>query len=491
MYQVGMSLAMTGHPLHGAAVVSQPAGGSVGETLELSKEELRRRVASLPSELSRWQSRAKAELDMNIHLSQLRALDNLVAAFTKDQLEMVEALNPQGNRGQFLQRGFDVVNEIIRAQGIWDFYREKFQLRFSPDFKAALRVADITAWDCYRPVVENAADLGILPQREVRKPPLCYYKADFSPETWVRGSEPPDLRDRQRGTIRTPIPVIQLPWDHAENLWEFLSLPHEVGHDIEADLNLRTALLQSLEDALRQGGRQDDRIQVWKAWMAETFADLVALQLVGPAFTEALMHLLLLPPAYVTTYNDADPHPTHYVRILMDTAYLRGLIQGEQPAAIRQRQELSSHAGRIEEVWKGIYGDPPQLQNYITDFPLVFKGLMDTPLPVLKGNTVRALIPYSAADDIRIRAAADYLETGRNRPGRLRPRHCVAAARLAVTESSRQRNGLAMTLQSINDRTARLVNDNAPQGVLASSDLKKHRDFIASFAKTISIKPGR
>ena len=163
MYQVGMSLAMTGHPLHGAAVVSQPAGGSVGETLELSKEELRRRVASLPSELSRWQSRAKAELDMNIHLSQLRALDNLVAAFTKDQLEMVEALNPHGNRGQFLQRGFDVVNEIIRAQGIWDFYREKFQLRFSPDFKAALRVADITAWDCYRPVVENAADLGILP----------------------------------------------------------------------------------------------------------------------------------------------------------------------------------------------------------------------------------------------------------------------------------------------------------------------------------------
>jgi hypothetical protein len=423
---------------------------------------------------------------MNIHSSQLHALDLLVGAFTKDQQTMVDALNPKGDPGQFLQQGLDLVAQTIRAQGVWDFYRGKFQLRFSPDFKDSLRIADLVAWDCYRPVLEDAADLGIIARAPLREPPLCYYEAEFSPATWVRGSEPSDLRDRQGGTILTPIPVIGLPWDHAENLWDFLSLPHEVGHDLEADLKLRPALVHSLENTLRDGV-PDTRVQVWKAWVAETFADLVALQLVGPAFLESLMNLLLLPLGMVTTYNSADPHPTHYVRILMGAAYVRGLIQGDQPAEVRQRQELSRYADRIDAVWKGIYGDPPQLRDFIADFPLVFKSLMDTPLPALKDTTVRALVRYTAADDIRIRAASEYLETGQNRPARLRPRYCAAASRLAVSRSGIQGVGLATALKSINDRTARLVNDNAPEGVLEGSDSKARRDFITGFAKTISV----
>jgi hypothetical protein len=423
---------------------------------------------------------------MNIHSSQLRALEVLVGAFTADQQAMVEALQPQGDANQFLQQGLNVVTEIIRAQGVWEFYREKFQLRFSPDFKISLRVADLVAWDCYRPVLQDAADLGILPRAQLREPPLCYYEAEFSPATWVRGSEPTDLRDLLGGTVRTPIPVIGLPWDHGANLWEFLSLPHEAGHDLEADLKLRAPLLKSLENALRRGGVPDARIAVWKAWQAETFADLVGLQLVGPAFLEALMHLLLLPPAEVTSYKAADPHPTHFVRILMGVAYLRGLIQGDRPEEGHQRQELSNYAGRIEKVWKQLYGDPPQLGDFAADFPLVFRGLMDTELPVLKGSTVRALIPYTATDHIRIGAAAAYLGTGQNHPARLRPRHCIAAARLAATRAGQANGEIARALESINERTSRLVNENAPPGLLAA-DSKAHRDFIAGFAKTISV----
>jgi hypothetical protein len=162
------------------------------------------------------------------------------------------------------------------------------------------------------------------------------------------------------------------------------------------------------------------------------------------------------------------------------------LVQGDQPAADRQRQELSKDAERIERVWKGLYDATPLLRDYLADFPLVFQGLMDTPLPALKGQTVRALIPYTAADDIRIRAATDYLASGLNRPGKLRPRHCLAAARLAATRTSRQEAGRDGLLKLINDRAAALVNDNAPPGLL-EADSKAHRDFVAGFAKTITL----
>jgi hypothetical protein len=487
LYGIGLGAAslVSGRP--GAA--APPADSRVAEALGLRKEELRRRVASLPAELARWQVKARTQLDMNIHSSQLEALNILVGAFTKDQQGRVDGLVPGGNPDQFLRGALDLVVETIRAQSVWDFYRGKLQLRFSPEFKASLRVADVVAWDCYRPPLEKATYLDIIPAAHLREPPLCYYEATFSPATWVREDASTDLRDRRDATVLTPIPVIGLPWDHAENLWEFLSLPHEVGHDLEADLKLRPALLQSLEATLH-GKVPGERISVWKAWLAETFADLVALQLVGPAFVDMLMHLLLLPPHHVNTFRPDDPHPTPYVRILMGTAYIRGLIREEAAADARQRAALSKDADRIDEVWRALYGAPPQFQNYLADCPLVSRSLMDTPLAALKGNTVRSLIPYSAADDLRIRDAAEYLRTGRNRPGRLQPRHCLAAARLAVSGPGQVAGSPPAALQDINDRTARLVNDNAPEGLLRGK-LEAHRDFIAGFSKTIPVEPAR
>jgi hypothetical protein len=467
------------------AVQNDGNGGESATTLALRKEELRRRVAALPAEIKRWRTRAERELEMKLHFSQLGALDVLMSAILAAQEQMVADLKPEGDSKRFLEQAATVVNEIIRAQGVWDFYREKLQLRFSPDFKTPLRVADAVAWDCYHPVLDQAADLDILPRSQLREPPLCYYWAGFTPQTWARGSEPNDLRDRQGASLKTPIPVIALPWDHAENLWESLSIPHEVGHDLEADLRLHEPLLQALDGALRDGKTPEERIQRWKGWKAETLADLVALQLVGPSYTDMLMHLLLLPPADVTAF-EPDPHPTPYLRVLMNVAYIRQLISGDDPAQVRARRALGAHADRIEAAWKRLYGDPKEGREYLADFPLVFTGLMNTPLAPLKDKGLRDLVPYTPADDLRIRAAAEYLESGQGKPGRLRPRHCIAGARLAVSDASRRPGDVPAALRAINDRTAKLVNENAPQGLLGGGDLKERRQLIYGFAGTIS-----
>ena len=163
-------------------------------------------------------------------------------------------------------------------------------------------------------------------------------------------------------------------------------------------------------------------------WQDEIFADLVALQLAGPAFADGLANLLLLPEADVVDYTDTDPHPTHYLRILMNVAYLRTLAPGTQ--------RIEQHATKLDNWWKSLYGEQPQFQGDTADFPHVFRALMDTPLEALKRKTVRSLLPFGAADDKRIQAAAKYLLTGQDKPAEIRPRHCVSAARLAVTEAA-------------------------------------------------------
>ena len=191
-----------------------------------------------------------------------------------------------------------------------------------------------------------------------------------------------------------------------------------------------------------------------------------------------LANLLLLPEADVVDYTDTDPHPTHYLRILMNVAYLRTLAPGTQ--------RIEQHATKLDNWWKSLYGEQPQFQGYTADFPHVFRALMDTPLEALKRKTVRSLLPFGAADDKRIQAAAKYLLTGQDKPAEIRPRHCVSAARLAVTEAANHPPTLADNLQTIHHRTAVLVHENSPDGLRAGDDSEPHRRFIASFADTIT-----
>jgi len=108
--------------------------------------------------------------------------------------------------------------------------------------------------------------------------------------------------------------------------------------------------------------------------------------------------------------------------------------------------------------------------------------LMDTPLPALQGNTVRQLLPYTTADDTRIRNAVDYMLTGMNRPSKLRPRHCVSAARLAVTQAALSGTLAGDVLTAINQRVIELVKSNAPVGLRGGDSSTPHKQFIASFA---------
>lgn len=432
-------------------------------------EELKRRVDALPREIAEWRTATTDQIDKQLHASQMTAIAKSMELLVNAQTTALQSLDPSS--AGFESAAFQLVQLIIKSQRVWDFYRDKLALRFTR-YKESMWTADTIAWDCYtRALQEVAQKIDI---SGLREPPLTYLTAEFSPATWVRGSRPNDGRDYSLGTAVLPIPVINLPWDHIENIWELLSLLHEVGHDLEADLKLRKPLLTSLRDALAQAGAPDERILRWLKWEAETFADLCALQLGGPAFGDALMNLLLLPPAIVTTLDPDDPHPNHYVRILMNAAYVKTLAN--DPA-------IAADAGRLQDDWIAIYGNAvdAELKACIDDFPAVFEALMDTPFAELNGNSVRSLIPYSAAADGRIRVAAQYLMTGQNKPQSVRPRHWVSAARIAVRDADQQ-SGFEATLDTINKRASAMVRESAPPGVRAAGagmdHVKRFTDFV-------------
>ena len=445
------------------------------------REELRRRVEALPREVNEWKKRTVDVVEMNVHFTQIQALEILMNEFVRRERKLLDQLQPEANSNEFHNIALQLIDEIIHAQRAWDFFRDKLELRFSPTFKEPLWLTDTIAWNCYRPVLEQATVAGILSKDELREPPLTYLTAEFSPATWERGRRPWDGRDYVLGTASLPIPVIELPWDHVENPWEFLTIHHEVGHDLEADLQLRLALQTVLEEELQKADVPGERISVWQAWQGEVFADLVGLQLGGPAFTEVLMNLLLLPTDQVIYYNTSDPHPTHYVRILMNAAYSRTLLPGDKA--------IMEYTHYIEAQWKELYGEQPAFQDYVADFSHVFRALMDTALESLNGKTVRELMSFTAYDQGRIRAATKYLLTGRDapEPQSIQPRHCVSAARLAVTEAQKRPNTLAETLTAINVRTAELVHDNARPGLRAYEESDRHTKFIASFVDKMTM----
>lgn len=446
------------------------------EIFGLRKQELKRRVENLPLEVKAWRDATEAEVDKNAHFSQLQAIELLVNAFVDQQKVMLGNLDPAGDVETFNVGCLNLVKNIIRAQKSWDFFRDKLDLRNSPSHGESLWVADTIAWDCHRPVMDRAVQFGIINANQLREPPLVYCTADYSPATWVRGSRPNDGRNYDLGETRLPIPVIEIPWDHLGNVWEYLALHHEVGHDIEADLKLRSVLEQSLHQVLSAANVPPARIKIWLSWEGEIFADLCGLQLAGPAFTDALIHLLLLPSASVKTFDEDDPHPTHYPRILMNAAYI---------STLGNTQALKDHGTQIETRWKSIYGNDsgdPTLDDLTQDFQLIFQALMDTQFPILKNRTVRDLIPYTDADDTRIRSAERFFRTGMNRPASLPLRHTVSAARIAIAAASQGGTVSDADYANINKRVGEYVRETAPSG-LRGGGSNEHEKFIASFAE--------
>jgi hypothetical protein len=233
----------------------------------------------------------------------------------------------------------------------WERYRAAVIQRYTGITPVELRAAD--------GVVVNIFD------RFIKKVPTD--RIVYDPKAWplVYGGEgglgayfthPPGWN--------RPFAIINLPHAAFDNVWQWLALPHETGHDLYAavqglDEELSDALANAMHKAVNDGEINipdidvdlspiniphtikytgaDFLAMIWSAWVNESQADMVGLLNCGGGATIALQQIIgfratnswfLSQDANGVIHDEPEEHPTSYVRNALNIAALRLIDDG-------------------------------------------------------------------------------------------------------------------------------------------------------------------
>lgn len=428
--------------------------------LEVKYQILSRHVASLPSELDAWISRADAGDTLEKNFSQIETLDYFVRDLCKSNEKRLKTLDPTGKVDLFLDSALKLTTDIVKSRLTWDFFRDRLELRFVPQFQKPLLMADLISHDCYTTITDRAEALRIILPHGFREYPLIGLMTQHSPATWPRGWRPPALQNHN-----LPIAVIDLPWEHLVNPWELVTIAHEVGHDVDEDLGKLThALIPFTTTQLETNGAPTERISQWRMWIGEVLADLIGILLTGPAFVQVLIGLLTLPRFLVRDIAPLDPHPPNYLRTFINTALLRhlGVLQS---------------ANDLETRWKALYGEPgDRFDRYMPDIEPIISSILYTPLPALQDqddqqHSLSELIAFTPDDQACIQDAAAKLVIGAT-PRRLPIRHVISASQLAFEQIAE--TGDVDRIEGLARHTCQTVTNLARPGQLGAG-LTSHR----------------
>lgn len=475
---------------------------------------LARQVAAIHDEMAQWT--AKRHEELRAHARQIDRVrlwtDALALQRDLDSLAVAGALQDDDAAG-FLEAAFQLQTLVSGAREVWEFYRDRFELIYSPltHYEAWIEGAEWVAADIYRTAILNASRTGLEIDLERWEAPLLQLSTESAtlistPVTRARGTR------IARGSQSYPTPIIVLPADLMASAWGFLAIHHEVGHDIDADL---AAAIEAADPAighlsavtkdliLRENGAPflqmlvdrgipPARAGMWTVWVPELFADFFALLSAGPAFAAYMMDALSLPRGAVFRQQYAPPYtyPSPYLRCHILIRFVETLENGA----------YAQLAADYRERWDGIYArghDPDQpMEAYLaqtgivpehvdgylaedfSDIDAFIAALVDTPFYVSDSGravALRDLGAYSAREHRwleRIVAQQLMPASSPGVTGRLAPRLAPAAARfafegvIASAASDMSPAALADALERLNTLTLRAIETNRPGDVL-------------------------
>jgi hypothetical protein len=395
--------------------------------------DMKRRANLLPLEIADWSNKARKNIDgMGIHRSQFVALKTMMDTLLARQQTKLNNLSPQQPMQAFSDTLSTLLGDIIGTNTLWSFFRAILNQRKDPTFGALLTVADLTAANCYLTCMDKAVEWGLCAENEHREPPLVFLISSTSPDIFGRGKKLENVdEDLIFGSQTLPISLARVPFDQVSCIWLLCALHHEVGHNLDQELNLRKELLKHLELQLPQVGSQAqpatpaERIGVWKGWAGEILADAFGVLLAGAAFGYTMA------PRF-PNFRPGKPHPDSYIRVVLVAELLRAC---DVP-------QLTSAADFIIDHWYNQQERPAWITPYVeNDCSRVAQVFLNTPLAALTdqnglAHPLRDLVSNLAGDMQKTEQLATFLSTGFNRPDPAKPTHfpfrlVPAAAQLA------------------------------------------------------------
>lgn len=324
--------------------------------------------------------------------------------------------NPITPRLQRMVRNKEQAHNWVRGiEKIWDFYFELFGQRQTRYAKWLLS-CDRIGLDCYR-----AYYLGIGVARPIPSPPpFSYMATGFSPATFRRG-----IPLRRLGKQLNPFPLIQLPYHRLVNPWTLGAVLHEVSHNLQNDLGLNRDIPRHVGLRLLKAGASPQVARTWVRWNREMFSDMSGLLLGGPGIAGSVMDILARGPETVTYYSPRGPHPTPYLRMLINTELLR-------------RMGFESESKQYRRTWLRIYPNPRAgsippaiVKSFAETCPVAVDAMCFQPFPSLGNRSVAAVLNFGKKEQQMIEEASRRLAAGVD-PGIIPERFLIGAVRLAL-----------------------------------------------------------
>lgn len=323
---------------------------------------------------------------------------------------------PTTSRLQPLMRNKANAHRWVRAiEKIWDFYFELFGQRQTRYAKWLLS-CDRIGLDCYR-----ASYLGLAVARPIpAPPPFSYMATGFSPATFRRG-----VPIKRLGKQLNPFPLIQLPYHRLVNPWTLGAVLHEISHNLQNDLGLSRDVPKNVGLKLLRAGVNRQVTRTWVRWNREMFADMAGMLLGGPCFIASLMDILARGPETVVSYSPRGPHPTPYLRMLINTELLR-------------RMGFTGESRQYENAWRRIYPNPAAgnippavVKSFKAVCPIAVNAMCFEPYRSLGNRSLHQVLNFGAKEQRMIEEASQRLAAGVD-PGIIPERFLIGAVRLAL-----------------------------------------------------------
>ena len=346
--------------------------------------ELEHKLRGIREEFARWLGEAGAKRPLRKHQSQLTRLFDQLGGMADAVADRLGALGD--SPAEVLGQARVLQLRLLEVHRLWDYYRVKFNLRYVAWFRDYLAAADDLAWECYEPARTAAGSAAEIERR--RAAPLVFLSGDFSPYTHARATQyevdsaPGVLSSEEfrKVAAELPVPVIGVPWLHVSHLPDAPLIGHEIGHDLEAELDL-TDGIQAHAAPVLEALRDEDRAYTWTQWLPEVHADLVGLMCTGRAFANAMLDLLAADPLQVADESRLSAawlaHPPATLRMLALAHALN--LQG-----------LADDGAAVRDAWEEAFPAMPR-DRFRNDVPAVVEALWHGEHDQLGGTLAAAL----------------------------------------------------------------------------------------------------
>jgi hypothetical protein len=338
---------------------------------------------------------------------------------------------------------------------LWRAYRSLFAQRFSGIYDDILEVTDVIAADLFKYFIRN----------QQLKTAKSRFSKEAIPFTFLGRSE--DYYFTYTHDLERPIAVISIPQGRVSSAWNWLAIPHEIGHNIFAHfIDYESELWDKIKVNLKGHKFSVNRINlpkttsarqlmgtIWRYWLDELIADVFGVLFTGPSFAmsrqeDAIQAAIQIGDAHLNVWDiegmSMSKHPSCLIRPLLANRILKELGFERECDDLNKRwfKIIERYEPNDEILWVDYkHGERIDLftiqsSEILKSFDLILPVILNSKMKCFEGAKLLDIVQFDQIDYTIVRIVADDLINGVAEFERfIKPRHILAASRIAFEEN--------------------------------------------------------